>query len=138
MFSPLCMPTNNLDTRIELETCLSAAEVESVGCYAGRGPMPWGLFDMRYLPRQVPALLIGYLPLNNPLGTGPLFLQIQVQIGYSYPAPRPKDVTFALVTNYMGINNSDNINRFVVKWASNHTSYYNFEILPLLAWLMNS
>jgi hypothetical protein len=68
------MPINNLDTRIELQTCLSVAEVESVGRYVGRGPVPWGLFDMRYPPRQAPALLIGYLPSNNPLSTEPLLL----------------------------------------------------------------
>jgi hypothetical protein len=58
--------------------------------------------------------------------------QIQVQIGYSYPAPRPEDIT-----NQMRINNADNNNRFVVKWALNNTSYYSSETLPLLAWLMN-
>jgi hypothetical protein len=50
--------------------------LDSVGRYAGRGPVPRALFNGRHPPRRAPALRVGYLPLNNALGTGPLPLQI--------------------------------------------------------------
>jgi hypothetical protein len=47
----------------------------TIGRYAGRGPVPRALFNGRHTPRRAPALRVGYLPLNNALGTGPPPLQ---------------------------------------------------------------
>jgi hypothetical protein len=43
----------------------------TIGRYARRGPVPLALFNRRHPPCRAPALRIGYLPLNNALGTGP-------------------------------------------------------------------
>jgi hypothetical protein len=61
--------------------------LDSVGRYAGRGPVPRALFNGRHPPGRAPALRVGYLPVNNALGTGPLpFLTIHMvatDIAYS-------------------------------------------------------
>jgi hypothetical protein len=44
---------------------LSPIRLDSVGRYAGRGP----LFNGRHPPRRAPALRVGYLPWVPPVGT---------------------------------------------------------------------
>jgi hypothetical protein len=56
--------------------------LDSVGHYDGRGPVPRALFNGRHPPRRAPALRVGYLPLNNALGTGPLpLLYLLIALG---------------------------------------------------------
>ena len=57
---------------------ITKLQVESIGCYTRRGHVPWGLFNIRYLPRWAPTFLIRYLSSNNPLHTWPLPLHISL------------------------------------------------------------